>query len=133
MPLGDQAAIFTYRDASVMNSLPLFYHRPLEVIKNAFHEASAESFHFTPFEQHYRSTSAAPQRRSTHIFRNLPPVMIEEHNRMRPAAPSRVREGAPWRLVAVIMLDGFGRRLGLYHLFNVARLSIASQGHTILC
>ncbi|KAG2342173.1 hypothetical protein BDR05DRAFT_976596 [Suillus weaverae] len=32
----------------------LFYHHPIEVIKNAFHEASAEHFHFTPFEQHYR-------------------------------------------------------------------------------
>ncbi|KAG1840499.1 hypothetical protein DFJ58DRAFT_718370 [Suillus subalutaceus] len=31
----------------------LFYRRPLEVIKNAFREASAEHFHFTPFEQHY--------------------------------------------------------------------------------
>jgi len=67
MPLGDQATIFTYRDAFVMNSLPLLYRRLLEVIKNAFHEASAASFHFTPFEQHYRSTSAAPQ----HIYSEI--------------------------------------------------------------
>ncbi|KAG1767894.1 hypothetical protein EV702DRAFT_946034, partial [Suillus placidus] len=57
----------------------LFYRRPIEVIKNTFREASAEHFHFTPFEQHYRpSPDAPPQRIYSEIYTS--PAMLEEHD-----------------------------------------------------
>jgi hypothetical protein len=60
----------------------LFYRRPIEVIKNAFREASAKHFHFTPFEQHYRSSSdAPPERIYSEIYTS--PAMLEEHDRIR--------------------------------------------------
>ncbi|KAG1852171.1 hypothetical protein F4604DRAFT_1933740 [Suillus subluteus] len=57
----------------------LFYHRPLEVIKNAFHEALAEHVHFTPFEQHYLPSPDGPPE---HIYSEIytSPVMLEEHD-----------------------------------------------------
>ncbi|KAG2339700.1 hypothetical protein BDR05DRAFT_1003193 [Suillus weaverae] len=38
----------------------LFYHRPLEVLKTAFHEASAEQFHLTPFETSFQPSPNEP-------------------------------------------------------------------------
>ncbi|OJA16815.1 hypothetical protein AZE42_11165 [Rhizopogon vesiculosus] len=88
-------------DAPELSIPGLFYHRPLEVIKNAFHEAAAEQFHFTPFEQHYRLTpDACPKHLYSEIYTS--PVMIEEHDHIR----SHPREGGCTleTVVAAIML-----------------------------
>jgi hypothetical protein len=88
-------------DAPELSIPGLFYRRPLEVIKNAFREAAAEQFHFTPFEQHYRPTpDAHPERLYSEIYTS--PVMIEEHDRIR----SHPREGGCTleTVVAAIML-----------------------------
>jgi len=83
-------------------SIPgLFYRRPLEVIKNAFREASAEQFHFTPFEEHYCPT---PDAHPEHIYSKIysSRVMIDEHDRIR----SKPREDGCTleTVVATIML-----------------------------
>lgn len=83
-------------------SIPgLFYRRPLEVIKNAFREKSAEHFHFTPFEQHYHSSpDAPPERIYSEIYTS--PAMLEEHDHIR----SQPRENGCTleTVVAAIML-----------------------------
>ena len=88
-------------DAPQLSIPGLFYRHPLEVIKNTFCEASAEQFHFTPFEQHYRPTpDAPPERIYSEIYTS--PVMIEEHNHIR----SQPRDGGCTleTVVAAIML-----------------------------
>ncbi|KAG1841470.1 hypothetical protein C8R48DRAFT_620144, partial [Suillus tomentosus] len=57
----------------------LFYYHPIKVTKNAFCEASAKHFHFTPFKQHYCSNSdALPQCIYSEIYTS--PAMLEEYN-----------------------------------------------------
>ena len=41
----------------------LFYRRPLEVIKAAFQETTAEMFHLSPFEEYWRPSPDSPPER----------------------------------------------------------------------
>jgi hypothetical protein len=78
----DGVAHESLEDAPEFSVPGLFYRRPIEVIKNAFHEASAEHFHFTPFEQHYLpSPDTPPERIYSEIYTS--PAMLEEHDRIR--------------------------------------------------
>ncbi|KAG2348745.1 hypothetical protein BDR05DRAFT_980136 [Suillus weaverae] len=45
----------------------LFYRCPLEVLKTAFHEASAEQFHLTPFETSFQPSPNEPVERSKYV------------------------------------------------------------------
>ncbi|KAG1838714.1 hypothetical protein DFJ58DRAFT_733659 [Suillus subalutaceus] len=78
----DGVAHKSLEDAPEFSIPGLFYRRPIEIIKNAFHEASAEHFHFTPFEQHYLpSPDRPPERIYSKIYTS--PAMLEEHDCIR--------------------------------------------------
>ena len=59
----------------------LFYHKPLNIIKNAFHEQASEYFHIMPFETFY---SPDPNEPPEHIYCELynSPAVIEEHKKI---------------------------------------------------
>jgi hypothetical protein len=59
----------------------LFYHHPLEVIKTAFREASAEQFHLTPFETFFQASPNEPAER---VYSKMytSSAMINEHHKI---------------------------------------------------
>ena len=61
----------------------LFYRKPLEVIKSALREVSAEKFHITPFTMLQKSMEpdAPPERIYSEIYNS--DAMIEEHDKVR--------------------------------------------------
>ncbi|KAG2128672.1 uncharacterized protein EDB93DRAFT_1095871, partial [Suillus bovinus] len=79
----------------------LFYRRPLEVLKTAFREASAEQFHLTPFETSFQ---ASPNEPAEHVYSELymSPAMINEHHKI--ASTPRVDGCTLETVVASIML-----------------------------
>lgn len=79
----------------------LFYRCPLEVIKTAFHEASAEQFHLTPFETSFRASPNEPAERVySELYTSL--AMINEHHKI--ASTPRVNGCTLETVVASIML-----------------------------
>lgn len=79
----------------------LFYRRPLEVLKTAFREASAEQFHLTPFETSFQASPNEPAER---VYSELytSPAMINEHSKI--ASTPRVDGCTLETVVASIML-----------------------------
>lgn len=79
----------------------LFYRRPLEVLKTAFREASAEQFHLTPFETSFQASPNEPAER---VYSELytSPAMINEHRKI--ASTPRVDGCTLETVVASIML-----------------------------
>jgi len=79
----------------------LFYRRPLEVIKTAFREASAEQFHLTPFETFFQASPNEPAER---VYSEMytSPAMINEHHKI--ASTPRVDGCTLETVVASIML-----------------------------
>jgi hypothetical protein len=64
----------------------LFYRRPLEVIKSAFREASAERFHLTPYKMFFKSSPDEPAERVySEVYSS--PVMLEAHNAIKSNPP----------------------------------------------
>ncbi|KAG2737750.1 hypothetical protein P692DRAFT_20760998, partial [Suillus brevipes Sb2] len=79
----------------------LFYRRPLEVIKAAFRESTAEQFHLTPFETFYQpSDDVAAEKTYGEVYNSS--AMLEEHEKIR----SQPREGncTLETVVAAVML-----------------------------
>jgi len=79
----------------------LFYRRPLEVIKAAFRESTAEQFHLTPFETFYQpSDGVTVEKIYGEVYNSS--AMLEEHEKIR----SQPHEGncALETVVAAVML-----------------------------
>ncbi|KAG1860520.1 hypothetical protein C8R48DRAFT_604928 [Suillus tomentosus] len=79
----------------------LFYRRPLEVIKAAFRESTAEQFHLTPFETFYQpSDDVAAEKIYGEVYNSS--AMLEEHKKIY----SQPREGncTLETVVAAVML-----------------------------
>jgi hypothetical protein len=66
----------------------LFYRKPLEVVKAAFHESAAEYFHLTPFNMFYQPSDDIPAEKIYGEIYNSP-AMLVEHEKIR----SQPREG----------------------------------------
>lgn len=59
----------------------LFFHKPLDVIKNAFREQASEYFHITPFETFYSpEPNEPPERIYCELYSSL--AVIEEHKKI---------------------------------------------------
>lgn len=74
-------------DAAPQFEVPgLFYRRPLEVIKSAFREASAERFHLTPYKMFFQpSPNEPPERIYGEVYSS--PAMLEMHEAIRANPP----------------------------------------------
>ncbi|KAG0691968.1 hypothetical protein DFH29DRAFT_818504 [Suillus ampliporus] len=70
-------------DAALEFDVPgLFYRWPLEVIKAAFRESTAEQFHLTPFETFYQpSDDVTAEKIYGEVYNSS--VMLEEHEKIR--------------------------------------------------
>jgi len=69
-------------EAPIYNVHGLFYRRPLEVIKAALLEKSAERFHFTPFKEYWKpSEDAQPERIFSEIYNS--DAFLKEHASIR--------------------------------------------------
>jgi hypothetical protein len=64
----------------------LFYRPPLEVIKAAFREASAERFHLTPFKTFFQPSPNEPAER-VHSEIYSSPAMLEAHEAIKANPP----------------------------------------------
>ena len=72
----------TEADAPVYKVEGFLYRKPLEVIKAAFSESSAEQFHTSPFQEFWQpSPNAPPERLYSEIYNS--DAFIQEHARIR--------------------------------------------------
>ncbi|KAF8802003.1 hypothetical protein BYT27DRAFT_7226594 [Phlegmacium glaucopus] len=86
----------------------LFYRRPLEVIKAAYCEATAEQFHTTPYKEYWQPSPGSPQERIYSELYNSD-AYIQEHERIKaqPHMPGPQLE----TVIAAIMLSSDSTQL----------------------
>jgi hypothetical protein len=88
-------------EAPVFEVEGLFHRRPLEVIKSAFREKTAEHFHNAPFKEYWKpSPDSPPERIYSELYNS--DAYIQEHERIkaRPNLPGP----QPETVIAAIML-----------------------------
>jgi hypothetical protein len=95
-------------DTPVFTVKNLYYRRPLEVIKGAYHEVAAEHFNITPYKEYWQPSPDSPPER---IFSELynSDACIQEHERIKaqPRMPGPQLE----IVIAAIMLSSDSTQL----------------------
>ena len=85
--------------ASIYDVKGLLYRRPLEVIKDAFSEASAADFHQSPFEEYWKPSPESPPERIYSELYNTD-AFIEEDRKLK----AQMKDGDLEPVIAAVML-----------------------------
>jgi hypothetical protein len=87
-------------DARTMEIPGVYYRRPLEIMKAALHDASAETYHWIPYHEYWQpSKTAPPERIYTELYNS--DQFVGEHGRLISTAPV---ESQLERVIMAIMI-----------------------------
>ena len=87
-------------DAKTMDIPGVYYRRPLEIMKAALSDSSAETYHWIPFHEYWQpSETAPPERIYTELYNS--DKFIEEHQQLISTAPI---ESQLERVIMAIMI-----------------------------